>query len=198
MPTNPRAFAPAPVALLFLLIAALCPAGERQPELVSDFEMIFSAVAAVDGIRLVKADDVPGNVYTEDCGPSQVLEIIRPNQGAIHVGRLMTSCACLQATLAKREYAAGERAFIEVRNVKPTVAGGATYLVFAQLTAPHKETLQFELFAKSDRNLEKGKTPQHTAPSSSSHSAQPQPITPRQAAPFRVPGYGGTAPQGTW
>lgn len=142
---------------LFLSFSIFCSAGERQPELVSDFDMIFSAVAAVDGIRLVKAEDVPGNVYTEDCGPSQVLEIIRPNQAPIQVGRLTTSCSCLQATMARRDYGHGERAFIEVRNITPTVPDGATYLVFAQLTGPYKETLQFDLFAKSDRNLDKGK-----------------------------------------
>lgn len=175
---------------LFMLVSTLCPAGEREPELVSDFEMIFSAIAAVDGIRLVKAEDVSGNVYTEDCGPSQVLEIIRPNQGPIHIGRLTTSCACLQATMAKREYGQGERAFIEVRNVKPTVPDGATYLVFAQLAAPYKETLQFELFAKSDRNLNKGKTSQVAQPV----PAQQQPASPRQSAPFRAPGFGSAAP----
>lgn len=137
--------------LMIAFAAAIAPTRAGEPELVSQFEMVFDGVGAIDGIRIVRADDVPGNVYTEDYGNSQVLEIIRPNQAPFHIGRLTTSCACLQATMAKREYGQNERAFIEVRNIKPTLPEGATYLIFAQITAPYKATLQFELFAKSNR-----------------------------------------------
>ncbi|MDR1744353.1 MAG: hypothetical protein LBS30_01205 [Planctomycetota bacterium] len=119
--------------------------------LESSLEMDFNAIAAIDGIRVAAAKDVPQKSYTEDYGPVQVLEIIRPDQGPISVGRLMTSCSCLKATLAKRDFAQGERAFIEVRNVKPTQPQGATYLVFARLASPYAATLQYELYAKSDR-----------------------------------------------
>ncbi len=137
-----------------LVVAFLCVVGAAAPvfsaeeALESSLEMDFGAIAAIDGIRVVAAEGVQGNSYTEDYGPS---EIIRPDQGAIAVGRLMTSCSCLRAVMGKREFGAGERAFIEVRNVKPTQANGATYLVFVRLSEPYQATLQYELFVKSER-----------------------------------------------
>ncbi len=138
------------VAFLGILWAA-CSAVAAGEALESSMEMDFNAIAAIDGIRIVAAEGIQGNSYTEDYSPSQVLEIIRPGQVPISVGRLMTSCSCLRATLEKRDFGQGERALIEVRNVKPTQPAGATYLIFARLNRPYAATLQYEHFVKSDR-----------------------------------------------
>lgn len=169
-------------AALFLCLSVPAAAAE----LVSSMEMDFNAIAAIDGIRVVAATDVPGKSYTEDYGPSQVLEIIRGNQAPISVGRLMTSCSCLRATLEKRDFGQGERALIEVRNVKPTQPNGAEYGIFVRLTEPYKATLQYELFAKSDRNLPGG-----TPAATHSHTvAAPVQAVPAPApAPVQAPGF---------
>ena len=140
-----------------LAFAALCiaaclsaaPLQGGESGLVSTTELM-PAVASIDGIRIVPATDMPGKRYTEDHAPSQVVEIIRPEQGPISVGRLATSCTCLSAIMTKRDFAQGERVFIEIRNVKPTVAGGATYALFAQLNSPYRAALQYEIFVKSE------------------------------------------------
>jgi hypothetical protein len=147
---------------VIVVVAVLCTVGAAhsafaaEGTLESSMEMDFNAIAAIDGIRVVAAGDVQGNSYTEDYAPAQVLEIIRPNQGPITVGRLMTSCSCLRATMEKREFGQGERAFIEVRNVRATPPDGATYLVFARLNQPYQATLQHELFVKSSGRGEAG------------------------------------------
>lgn len=137
---------------IFAAFHVLSPASARasEAELVSTMELMH-AYAAVDGIQVVPATDVPLKVYTEDYSPSQVLEIIRPNQEPITVGRLATSCACLRASLPKQSFAQGERALIEVRNIKATPANGATFAIFVQLVSPQKLALQYDIFAKSTR-----------------------------------------------
>ncbi len=135
------------VALAFLLFPAAAQGGEEG--LVSSLELM-NAVGAIDGIRVVPAPDVPGSVYTEDYSPSQVLEIIRPGMGPIRVSRLGTTCACVRASMVKKTFAQGERALVEIRNVKPSVAGGAEYGVFVVLESPYRAALQAEVFVKSD------------------------------------------------
>lgn len=141
------------VRIMGLILAAclsLAGAAMAQDGLVSTMELM-EGITAIDGIRIVKPDDRSGTVYTEDYGPSQVLEIIRPNMGPITVGRLSTSCTCISAIMEKKTFGQGERAFIEVRNVKQSQPAGATYAVWAQLVSPYRAALQFEMFVKSDR-----------------------------------------------
>lgn len=107
------------------------------------------AVEEAAGIRIVPAPDIPSKSYTEDLAPPQVLEIIRPNQEPVLVGRLYSSCACVRVSLDKRRFGQGERAFLEVRTVKPTPAEGATYALFVELAHPVRETLQYDIFVKS-------------------------------------------------
>ena len=137
-------------AILFVLPGVLCSRAQGGEGLVSTLELM-NAVAAIDGIRVVPATDVPSKVYTEDYGPSQVLEIIRPDMGPISVSRLGTTCSCIQAFMGKKVFAQGERALVEIRNVKPSQAGGAEYGVFVVLTSPYRAALQAEVFVKSDR-----------------------------------------------
>lgn len=140
-----------------VFLAASVAARAADAGIESELDMDFEAIAAIDGIRVVAAKDAPEKSYTEDYGSVQVLEIIRPDNAAVTVGRLMTSCSCLRATMEKRTFAPGERAFIEVRNVRPTQPEGATYLIFARLAEPYQATLQYELYAKSDRAPEAAK-----------------------------------------
>ncbi len=139
-------------ALLFLLPAASRgrAQGGEEEGLASTLELM-NAVGAIDGIRVVPAPDIPTRVYTEDYGPSQVLEIIRPDMGPVTVSRLATTCSCVHASMVKKTYAQGERAFVEIRNVKPSVAAGAEYGVFVVLNSPYRVALQAEVFVKSDR-----------------------------------------------
>ncbi len=141
-----------PFCLVFLLTVASTwgcgNAAAAQPPaggLASQQEMLFDAVAAYDGIRIVPATDAPPLDYTEEHGASQVLEIIRTRMEPITVGRLSLSCSCMQATMDKRAYGQGERAFIVVRKVKPSPRPGATFALFAQLTAPYKAALQYDI-----------------------------------------------------
>ncbi len=136
--------------LLFLVSCAVCgrsPAGE---ELVSTLEVMHAA-GAVDGIRVAKAEDVPGTLYTEDYSISQVFEILRPDMGPVEVSRLATTCSCLRASMEKKQFAQGERALIEIRNVRPSVPGGAEYGLFVVLDSPYRIPLQAEVFVRSDR-----------------------------------------------
>lgn len=138
-----------PSALVFcavLVAAALSAAGE--PALVSSMGLT-GAVTSVGGVSIAPAKDVALPIYTEDLAPPQVVEIIRPDMGPLSVGRLLSSCTCVQASMEKKDFAAGERAFLTIRNVKKTPAEGATYAVFVQLTAPYRETLQYDVFVKS-------------------------------------------------
>lgn len=132
--------------ILAVCLASGAAAGEGG--LTSNMELM-AAVTSIDGIRIAAVDDEPSIRYTEDFSPSQVLEIIRPDMRPITIGRLATSCTCMQASTAKRSFAQGERALIEVRNVKATPANGAVYAIFVQLTSPHKAALQFDMHVKS-------------------------------------------------
>lgn len=165
------------VAVLVFVVAIprVLPAGEGG--LVSTMSLV-AAVENAGGIHLAPALDVPGKRYTEDLAPPQVLEIIRPNQGPVTVGRLFTSCTCLSASLPKKSFAQGERIFVEVRNVKPTVAGGAKYAVFVQLTSPVNETLQYDVFVKSERRPAPAKS---TPPAAETAAPRPRPAAPPAA-----------------
>ncbi|MCC8190480.1 MAG: hypothetical protein LIP77_07585, partial [Planctomycetes bacterium] len=138
--------------LNWLLVTAaaviLLSAAPAEDGLVSTMNLM-AAVGEIDGIRLVPAADIVPPVYTEDYGPSQVLEIIRPNGQPVTIGRLHSSCTCVSVRAAKRTFGPGERALLEVRNVKATPAAGATYAVFVQLTSPVREALQYDVFVKS-------------------------------------------------
>jgi hypothetical protein len=153
MNTKNSLFAFGTITVLFLLSSVSCGRALAGEGLESTLE-VMPAVAAVDGIRVVPAAGVTGTIYTEDYSDSQVLEIIRPGMGPITVSRLATTCSCLRAAMEKKVFAQGERAFVEVRNVKPSVPGGAEYGVFVVLESPYRVPLQAEVFVKSDRNLE--------------------------------------------
>ncbi len=171
------------VRLVAAVLLAFPAAGalSMDPELVSSMG-IMQAEKNLGGFSIVPARGVPPRVYTEDYAPSQVFEIIRPDMMPFSVGRLLASCACLRVTMDKKDYAKGERALITVRNVKPSVAGGATYAIFVQLNAPFKEALQYDLFVKSDRRPEPAPAP--VAITSRGHGPQ---MPPGQHVPMPAP-----------
>ncbi len=107
--------------------------------------MVFDAVMAEAGIQVVPAPDVPAPLYTDDHGPSQVLEIVRPGNGPIVVDRLLISCSCLLAEMEKTEFAANERAFIVVRKTRPSPQPGATFALFVGLKEPVRTVLQYNV-----------------------------------------------------
>jgi hypothetical protein len=137
--------------LLILFVLAFAQLSRAGEEPLSSTLELMEAYGAVDGIRVVPATDVPGKIYTEDYSSSQVFEIVRPGMGPVSVSRLATTCSCIRATLAKKTFAQGERAFVEIRNVKPSVPEGAEYGVFVVLGEPYRLALQAEVFVKSDR-----------------------------------------------
>lgn len=172
-----------------LLLGSAVYGGEEG--LVSTMSLV-PAVGEAGGITIVPAADIPAKVYTEDYGPSQVLEIIRPDMGPITVGRLHSSCTCVRVELPKRTFAQGERALLEVRNVKKSPTAGATYAVFVQLSSPIKETLQYDLFIKSDRTPgpasapAAGQTAAPVQPSAGQIVPAPAPVAPRVSNPSGI------------
>ncbi len=131
------------------------------------------------GIFLAPARDVPNKVYTGDLAPSQVLEIIRPDSFPVVVSRLSTSCTCITAGTEKKSFAAGERALVEVRNVKATPSAGATYMVFVELASPTREMLTYDLFVRSgfpdDKPAPLPEPPVATEPAASPANPAPKP-----------------------
>ncbi|MCC8180064.1 MAG: hypothetical protein LIP23_04020 [Planctomycetes bacterium] len=137
---------------LLLLVLTHCPssrAADGNGGTVESGVGVLPAVESAEGYSIVPAPDAATSVYTEDLSPPQVVEVVRPGMEAFTVGRIVASCTCLKVS-AKRSYAAGERAFIEVRNVKPTQKDGALYAIFIEITTPVRVTLQHFIFVKSE------------------------------------------------
>ncbi len=136
------------VLTCILLVGPLAKAEDKEPELVSSMGLMM-AEKEQGGYTIIPATDIPLSGYTEDHAPPQVFEIVRPGMGPLTVGRLVSSCGCLLVTMEKKNFAQGERAVILVRNIKPTVEGGATYAFFVQIEQPVKQALQYDIFVKS-------------------------------------------------
>ena len=118
--------------------------------LTSTHEMI-GASPEIDGFSIVPAPDIPGRRHEGDLALSQYYEIRRPDMKAMAVKRLLSSCSCMRIIMEKKEFAAGERAFLEVRTVKPTPEGGAMYIGFVQIGSPLDDALQFYVTLKSEQ-----------------------------------------------
>ncbi|MCD8138941.1 MAG: DUF1573 domain-containing protein [Planctomycetaceae bacterium] len=130
-------------AVLFLFLAFPAAGGEG---LTSTSDMVFDAVESRDGISLAptSAADAP-LLYTEGYAPPQVLELRRPDGQPLRVGRLITSCTCIVASMEKREFAAGEPAFVTVRAVKQPPVAGAKYAVIVQVLSPVEVMVQYNV-----------------------------------------------------
>lgn len=102
---------------------------------------------SVNGYTIIAPADIPPAPRPGDPGPTQTFEIIRPNAGAIMLSRLLTSCECIQLEAEKAYFAAGERAFVRLRNVKPTER--KVYPFYVQISSPESVALRFDATVES-------------------------------------------------
>ncbi len=132
------------LAAVLLLAATLAtPAGEG---LTSTNDMVFDAVESRDGVYFAPAPAAATSpLYTEGYAPPQVLELRRPDGQPLRVGRLITSCTCIVASVEKRDFAAGEAALVTVRVVKEPPVKGAKYAVIAQVLSPVEVMVQYDV-----------------------------------------------------
>ena len=133
--------------------------------LAAAFGSVFSGEAVVSTMQNVPAHfDYKGYAIRPagtaaapgDQGPTQLFEIVRPSNGAFSIGRIHTSCTCIQVTADKKSFADGESAVLRVRNVLPT--RGNTYPFYVQLTSPVQATIRYDTYVISDnyRGLSQG------------------------------------------
>ena len=132
--------------LLFLVLIALpAAAGER---LVSSIRNT-NAVMEANGFRLLPAFEEGGRLGAEDLAPPQAVEIIRPDDRPLTLGRLFTSSRDIRLEAAKRNFGPGEPAMLILRNIAPTPPEGQIYTVYVQLASPIRATLKFDAFVQS-------------------------------------------------
>ena len=110
-----------------------------------------NAVMEARGFFLAPANDMSGKIFDGDLAPSQAFEIMRPGMSRVSIGRLYTSCSCVQLHSPKRNFAQGERAVLELRNVRATPPAGQIYAVYVQITSPIRTTLRFDTFVQSSQ-----------------------------------------------
>ena len=130
-----------------VLFALPSPAGQR---LVSTMGNV-SAVSAAGGYFLRPVSGVSQAFISGDEAPAQLFEIVRPNNQPISIGRLHTSCSCVQLEAAKSTFEAGEPAILTLRNVRPTPPNGQGYALYVQIVAPVRATLRQDTFVQSDQ-----------------------------------------------
>ncbi len=102
------------------------------------------------GFQLVRADDLGGRITLDSLSPSQAFEILRPDMGEISISRLGTSCSCIRLSAEKKTFAKGERAILELRNVKPTKQGGGNYAIYVLVVQPEPAMLRLRTFVRSE------------------------------------------------
>ena len=104
------------------------------------------------GLALVPALDISPAHYSGDWSVPQVLELVRlrPGMEELTVRRLATSCACIRASLEKKTFVQGERILVEVRNVKKSPSGGASFAVFLEVEKPERKIVEGRIFVKSE------------------------------------------------
>ncbi len=135
-----------PVILLSLAVSL--PALAVDSDLVSTMRNV-NAVAEAHGFRLNPAYDSAHPMGTGDLAPPQAFEILRPDGKPVSIGRLFTSCVCIQLEAPKRTFEAGERAILQLKNIKPTPLNGQIYAIYVQITSPIRTTLRFDTFVQS-------------------------------------------------
>ncbi len=104
---------------------------------------------ADNGFKLVLLNE-SGARQVGDLGPALRFEITRPDQAAISIGEMFTDCDCLVFAPEKREYAQGERAFLNLRVVKVIAEKDKKYDVYVELKAPVQQTLKMNVAVNSD------------------------------------------------
>ena len=135
-----------------IVFSAVLPAipASAEEAVVSTMRNV-NAVMEARGFRLTPAPDMSGDVPFGDEAPILAVEIIRPKGERVTIGRLFTSCSCVQLESHKRTFESGERAILRFRNIKPTPPEGQTYAMYVQLTSPLRTTLRYDTFVQSSR-----------------------------------------------
>lgn len=112
------------------------------------------------GFQIVPVTNVNVNYIPGDESAPQVFEIIRPYNEPFTIGRLNTSCSCVQLEAQKSTFSRGERAFVTLRNVRATPPNGQNYAFYVQINSPVRATLRHDFFLQSDRF--RGQQPTYT------------------------------------
>lgn len=134
-----------------LVLAALLAVGtSAYAQEVSTMGSVNRSSQNVRGFEIVPAYDLSGFRNAEDLAPVQVFELVNPGSRAVTIGRLNTSCSCIELRTVKRQWQPGERILFELHNIRPTPAEGWNYSFFIQVTSPVRATLRYDLFLKSD------------------------------------------------
>ena len=166
---------------LFLIIAFFAtaidaadqPPGAEGQEVVSSMGLAFGSFEE-KGFAIIPVPDISPAPEPTDLAKPMLFEIIRPSLAAFSIGRILSSCGCLSIRAPQRDFLPGQRAFIELRNTKPTPKEGATYAFFVHLTTPEELTLRFDVFVKSESAP--AKQSEQTVPSEEKPETHPMPL----------------------
>ncbi len=123
-------------------------AGIAAGEIYSTMRNV-NAVPEAHGFRLNPAFDATVPQQPSDLSPPQAFEILRPSDKPVTIGRLFTSCSCIQLEANKRTFRPGERAVLQLHNIRPTPPAGQVYALFVQITSPIRATLRFDTFVQT-------------------------------------------------
>ena len=121
-----------------------------QPGMVSTMRNV-KAVTESRGYCITPIREAAGQAIPGDEAPAQRFEIIRPSGSRVTIGRLFTSCTCVQLEASQATFEQDERIVLTLRNVLPTPPEGQTYALYVQLTGPIRTTLRYDTFVRSDR-----------------------------------------------
>ena len=164
-----------PVVILVFAVAGAAAAGEIYSTMRN-----VNAVVEAGGYRLIPISDIQPTALPSDLSPAQAFEIVRPMDRPVTIGRLFTSCSCIQLEAAKRTFVPGERAILILRNTRPTPASGQVYAVFVQVTSPVRATLRVDTFVQS------GSESSVAGAGAGGSGAEPKIETPAVAAHLRI------------
>ncbi len=149
------------VVAAFVVVSFAAPVDAGQLVSRSRSARGLNAVAQAQGFHLQPVGTMPQGAG--DLAPVQLVEIVRPGNQAIRIGRLFTSCVCVSLEADSNYFAAGQPAILRLRNVKATPQAGQMYAMYVQITSPVNTTLQLNTFVRSSMfipaNLENGEAP---------------------------------------
>ena len=110
-----------------------------------------NAVAQTKGYYITPAPDKSGAQPDGVLAPIQAFELIRPGMGPITISRLYTSCTCVNLISPQRSFAKGERAILELHNVRATPINGQIYAIYIQVSGAVRATLRYDTFVQSSQ-----------------------------------------------
>ncbi len=145
---------------LVALIATLAVPVMAAAPMVSSMAQA-NGVSSYMGYQLVPAPQAGTRFIAGDEAPAQQFELLRPINDRVTIGRIFTSCSCIQVEAPKRTYEPGERIFLTLRNVRPTPPQGQMYAFYVQVASPVRTTLRQDLFMQSDRFRQAQPVSQH-------------------------------------